>query len=214
MINLAEPVLSPELVRIIDRAHALHDFVINELPEDFADTDKNILTVGLYSLAEEHHRAILFLLGTGRFDGSAFALARPLIDAAFRAHWVYSCAEPEDVKKIVEGKDCYPKLEDLANQAGKRLSQPEMLDSLKPYIRSLHGFTHGGVEQLHFRFDKDGNVRPSYTDSDRAGLISLATLHFIGISIAWSQLALGPNQNSMIAAEAINAKYLEFRANR
>jgi hypothetical protein len=38
---------------------------------------------------------------------------------------------------------------------------------LRANVRTLHGFTHGGLEQLGRRFDAEGNLRANYSDQDR-----------------------------------------------
>jgi hypothetical protein len=63
----------------------MHGYIQNTLPDSMTlDRDEKKLIVGLLALVEEHHGAILYLLRTGQYDGSAFALARALIDAAYR----------------------------------------------------------------------------------------------------------------------------------
>jgi hypothetical protein len=34
-----------------------------------------------------------------------------------------------------------------------------LFSQVMPYIASLHGYTHGGLEQLGRRFDENGNVK-------------------------------------------------------
>jgi hypothetical protein len=74
------PHVSDEVLQAITRAEVMHGYIQNTLPGSMTlDSDEKILIVGLLALVEEHHGAILYLLRTGQYDGSAFALARPLI---------------------------------------------------------------------------------------------------------------------------------------
>ncbi len=206
---LPQPTLSKEFMQVIERAEAMHGFAIQSLPDTFTDENENSLVAALYSITEEHHAAILYLLRAGQFDGSAFTLARPLVDAAYRAHWIYACAKPEIVEKIRNGENCYPGLINMADAIEKKLSTDGIFTSIAPYINSLHEFAHGGMEQLLRRFDAAGNIRPSYSDADKIRLINASTAHFVALAIAWCQLIAGSNVDAICAREISN-KYSEL----
>jgi hypothetical protein len=102
------PPVSKQLQDEIHKAELMHDFITATMPDKFVgDTDQKILVAAIFSLTSEHHGAILHLLKSGRFDGSALALVRPLIDGAYRAHWIYSCAKPDVVVRIKNGENVY-----------------------------------------------------------------------------------------------------------
>ena len=206
---LPQPTLSTKLTQAIERAEAMHGFAIQSLPDTFTDENEDSLVAAFYSITEEHHAAILYLLRAGQFDGSAFTLARPLVDAAYRAHWLYACAKPEIVERIRKGENCYPGLINMANAIEKKLSTGGIFTSIAPYINSLHEFTHGGMEQLLRRFDAAGNVRPSYSDADKVRLINASTAHFVALTIAWCQLSTGLDVDALCARE-ISKKYSEL----
>ena len=127
----------------------MHNFILRTIPDKFlSDTDEKILVAAFFSLSLEHHGAILHLIREGQFDGSAFALVRPLIDAAYRAHWIYACAKPEIVLRIKKGEDVYPGLPNMASEIEKRSDAGGIFATIGPYLRALHGYTHGGLEQL------------------------------------------------------------------
>lgn len=99
--------ISDALKAEIARSIEMHTFVVRNVPDSFTgDTDEKILVGSYFSLVLEHHGAILHLFRTGQFDGSALALVRPLIDAAYRAHWVYSSASSENITKLRNGEKC------------------------------------------------------------------------------------------------------------
>jgi hypothetical protein len=165
-----KPTVSKELLLGVHQAEAMHNFIMETIPHDLIlDTDEKTLVTALYSLVQEHHGAILYLLRTGRFDGSALALTRPLIDAAYRAHWIYSCARPEIIQRIRAGEDCYPGLLNMADAIEAKMATDGLFTSINPYIKALHGYTHGGLEQLGRRFDAEGHVRPTYRDGEKQG---------------------------------------------
>ena len=168
----------------IQRAEQMHAFIQKTIPDRFiGDTDVMLLVASMF-LVMEHHGAILYLLRTGQYDGSAFALVRPLIDSAYRAHWVYACAKPDIVVRIKNGEDVFPGLINMATEIRSRVDYGWFFPSIAPYIKALHGYTHGGLEQLSRRFDAGGNVAPSYSDEEKREAINAVTGHFTALAIA------------------------------
>ena len=171
-----------------------------------------ILTKRFWSVASsplvlEHQGAILYLLETGQFDGSALALVRPLIDAAYRAHWAYSSASPENIAKLRAGEKCDPGLINMAEAVERKIDAGGFFLTITPYINALHGYTHGGLEQLGRRFDADGNIRPTYTDGEKTEAIRATTAHLVALAIAWCQIASGDNTVDNPSAKAISDFY-------
>jgi len=72
-------------------------------PRKLLRTDRDEIVIGLESLALEHISSVLLLLGTGDNTGSAFALARPTVEAALRAVWLYVGATDHEVLKARTG---------------------------------------------------------------------------------------------------------------
>jgi hypothetical protein len=183
------PRVSKQLQDEIFKAELMHDFTMATIPDRFVgDTDQKILVAAIFSLTSEHHGAILHLLKSGRFDGSALALVRPLIDGAYRAHWIYSCAKPDIVVRIKNGENAYPGLINMATETEKKINADGMFASIAPYINALHGYTHGGLEQLGRRFDAAGDVRPNYADGEKLEAVKATTAHLTALAIAWCQI--------------------------
>ena len=59
-----------------------------------------------------------------------------------------------------------------------------LFQALKPFITALHGYTHGGLEQLGRRFDGEGNVRPTYTDGERLEVVNATTAYLVMFAVA------------------------------
>ncbi len=212
MPTLPPPTLSQHLRQVLDSASTMHRFIADTALDSFTPaSDEIILVASLYSLVEEHHGAILYLLGAGQFDGSAFSLARPLIESGLRAHWIYSCAKPEHIQQIRTGKEnVYPPLRNMAEEIEKQMQAGGIFEAIIPGIKSLHEFTHGGLEQLLWRFDSNGNIRPSFSDDDRRMLVDSVTAHFTMLSIAWCQLSVGSSANGEIRAASIGSRFSEI----
>lgn len=202
--------VSPELTAELNRSAEMHMFIVRNVPDSFVgDTDEKLLTGALFSLVLEHHGAILHLLGTGQFDGSALALVRPLIDAAYRAHWIYSSASPENIAKLRAGEKCDPGLINMAEAVEKKIGADGFFVAIGPYITALHGYTHGGLEQLGRRFDANENIKPNYGDGEKVEAIRATTAHLAALAIAWSQIASGDNTIDNPNATAISQYYSE-----
>ena len=77
------------------------------------------------------HAAILYLLKAARYDGSALALVRPLIDGAYRAHWIYSCAKPV-FARIKNSENVYPRLINMADEIEKKVNADGLIATITP----------------------------------------------------------------------------------
>ena len=212
MAIVEKSLVSEGLLNEIQRAEVIHDFILKTIPDRIiADTEEKILVVSLFSLALEHHRAILHLFKAGPFDGSALALVRPLIDAAYRAHWIYSCATPEIIRRISEGRDeIYPRWPNLALEVEKRIGTGGYFAAIVPHIHTLHGYTHGGIEQLARRYDTpDGDVKPSYPDAIKIESVKVITAHLTALAIAYCQvISPDPSGKTDPCAKAISEFYI------
>jgi hypothetical protein len=206
------PAVNKEVIERIGIAGTMHNFVLATVPDRLLlDTDQKLIIVALFSLTIEHHGAILYLLRSGRFDGSAFALARPLVDAVYRAFWVHFCATPQHLESIRKGGSPYPGLPNMADEVDKRMSYTSgLFTMLKPFITSLHGYTHGGLEQLGRRFDNQGNIQPTYDDGAKIEAINATTSYLVMLAVAWCQIVAGGQPDQEPRSAAIMERYNEL----
>lgn len=208
---IAKPTVSKEVLEEIANAEAMHNFILATMPGGFvSDTDVKILVAALFSLTLEHHGAILYLLKAGRFDGSAFTLVRPLVDGTYRAHWIYACAKPDIVVRIKNGEDVYPGLINMATEVEKKSDAGGVFAAIAPYIHALHGYTHGGIEQLGRRFNAAGDVQANYADGEKLEAIKATTGYITALAIAWCQLISTDAPDKEPRSKAISDKYIEL----
>jgi hypothetical protein len=208
---IIEPAVSKGVLDEILKAEGMHNFILATMPDRFlSDTDVKILVAAIFSLTLEHHGAILYLLKAGQFDGSAFALVRPLIDGTYRAHWIYACAKPDIVVRIKNGEDVYPGLINMATEVERKSDAGGVFAAIAPYIHALHGYTHGGLEQLGRRFDPAGDVRPNYADAEKLEAIKATTGHLTALAIAWCQLVSTDAPDKEPRSKAISDRYIEL----
>jgi hypothetical protein len=206
--------IDKEILEQIAVAETMHNFVLESVPQRFlTDTDQKTIVVALFSLVVEHHGAILTLLKLGRFDGSAFALLRPLIDAVYRAFWVHYCAKPEHLAAIRKGDSPYPRLPNMADEVDKHMTYTGgLFSALKPHIKTLHGYTHGGLEQLGRRFDTSGNVQPNYAAGEKLEVINSSTAYLVMLAVSWCQIVDGGPPEKEKQSELIMNRYNELFA--
>jgi hypothetical protein len=192
----------------------MHNFVLEAVPQAFkTETDEKTIIVALFSLVVEHHGAILTLLKTGRFDGSVFALVRPLVDAVYRAFWVHFCAKPEHLAAIRNGDSPYPGLPNMADEVEKKMDATDgLFTAVKPHIKSLHGYTHGGLEQLGRRFDASGDVRANYAAGEKLEVVNSTTAYLVILAIAWCQIVDGGPPEKEERSASIMERYSEVFA--
>jgi hypothetical protein len=206
------PAVSKQLQDEIDKAEKMHGFIMTTIPDKFVgDPEEKLpLVAAIFSLIAEHHGAVLYLLKSGRFDGSALALVRPMIDGAYRAHWIYSCAKPEIIARIRKGENVYPGLINMATEIEKKLDTDGLFVSVAPYINGLHGYTHGGLEQLGRRFDSTGTeVRPNYSDGEKLEVVKATTAHLTALAIAWCQLVSTERPEKEPLSKKISDHYVD-----
>ncbi len=206
-----EPTVSQELLLQVDLAEKMHNFVLANVPDRLIlDTDEKTVLVALFSLTIEHHGAILHLLKSGRFDGSALALTRPLIDCVYRGLWLHCAGKSEHFDTVRTGGSPYPGLPNMADSIDKRLPDTDgLFQILKPFITALHGYTHGGLEQLGRRFDAEGNVCASYSDGERVEVVRATTSYVVMFAVAWCQIYAGGDPNAEPRSAAIMQHYSE-----
>jgi hypothetical protein len=134
---------------------------------------------------------------------------RPLIDAAYRAHWIYSCATPDIVARIKNGENVYPGLINMATEIEKKIDADGMFASVAPYINALHGYTHGGLEQLGRRFDATGiAVKPNYSDGEKLEVVKATTAHLTALAVAWCQIVSTKPPNQEPLSKKISDHYV------
>jgi hypothetical protein len=81
--------------------------------------------------------------------------------------------------------------------------------TISPYIKALHGYTHGGLEQLGRRFNADGNIQSNYSDEEKIEAVKATTAHLAALAIAWCQIASDDNTADNPNAKAIGDFYSE-----
>lgn len=111
---------------------------------EFAGGEKEKLAVSCLEVSLEHQSSIL-LLGTHLQYGSMFALLRPSGEAYVRGRWLFRCADSQGIVNFKNGK--IKKFPDLLTEI-EAVQPGHSMQPFRALIKSLHDFTHTGINQL------------------------------------------------------------------
>jgi hypothetical protein len=119
------------------------------------------------SVAREHHRAIVLLVAHSLY-GSAFALARLLLEAYVRGAWLHQCATDENLEQFESDRF------DREHPFGSLVEDLEKLEGFNVGVLSaikraswnaLCGFTHTGMHQVGRRVT-ESYIEPNYDEAE------------------------------------------------
>jgi len=132
------------------------------------------LVIGLISQLIEHHEAMLLLIMKD-MTGSAFALARSIVEGMYRGLWIDRGASDSEVDRFVEkdeieiGMSAMAKAIDAVYDSGRSFS-----DLKRRSWDALNSYTHNGMLQLGRRFTKT-EAKTAYTDAQRSEIMETVT---------------------------------------
>lgn len=131
-------------------------------------TNRDGLCLLHWSLIFDHHQGMLLLLRHG-FHAPAFALMRPLEEAFLRLFLAMYGTENQ-AKALWEGTYS-TEFEAVWKQVYDKIGLEARFDSwFKDKVKALHGFTHGGKEQL-VRQARGSDIVSSYTEDEVRSLV-------------------------------------------
>ena len=184
----------------------MHQFIADRLADKYPDDDRRSLFAALLSLAQSHHEAILVLAGEQRLRGSAFALFRPLVEAAYRGLFAAFIASDEQVEAIKAGGEPYGHFNELAAALDVAFKTDKLfLQFGGESWKMLNGYTHGGLEQLARRIDSEGSVRDHFSADEIQSLLASSTSLLTRTVIPFLQV-----MQRVEAAHAISMKYVDL----
>ena len=184
---MSEKTISTALFEVIKKSDLIDKRIGDSISEfEFTSSSKNNIVVAFMSIILQHHNSIV-LLTNENLQSSASALARPLVDALYRGTWVTLVADEEMAQKISKGTECFAKTEKLAKQIDSTINSTTFSEIWKRNSTTLHGMTHGGVEQLARQFNDDASkVEPSFTDKEMIELLNSSTVNLAMMLLALS----------------------------
>ncbi len=191
--------LSEQFMSIEDYLEKPKDFWLwlhlrtNEMP--FASLDTRVRCAGgCFHLALEHNDAII-VLTQNRLYGSAWVLARPLLEAYVRGAWLATCASNDEIESYLAGK-C-PRFQKLIDAIGtdQETGGAWLYQIHKRYWSVLNEYTHGGAAQVVHR-NTESAIESAYAVDELAELLSYATE--VSIRVAAEFFALAGQEKLLI----------------
>lgn len=156
---------------VIAQANALSEslqLLLSNDKQHVNKTNRDCLCLLHWSLIFDHHQGMLLLLRYG-FHAPAFALMRPLEEAFLRLFLAMYGTENQ-VKALWNGT-YHTEFEVVWKQVYEKIGLEPRFDSwLKDKVKALHGFTHGGKEQL-VRQASGSDIVSSYTNDEVRSLV-------------------------------------------
>lgn len=147
---------------------------------------------GSFCLSSEHHKAIVLLIYK-RIDASAFALARPMVEAFLRGIWLHRCATGEQWEKVQN--DDFPRIRSIAEdiETLEGYGKP-FTGLLERSLSAFHSYTHGGLLPIS-RHQKIDTIESNYSDEERHEILDIANQ--IGFLSALNVAGLAHNNELM-----------------
>ena len=173
---------------------------LNKYPDD----TRTVIVIGFTDQVIEHHESMLVLIRAGKV-GSAFALARSLVEAMYRGMWINFCATTGEVERFARTDNIGLNMTELAraNDAGYRAG--DLFEDLKHRSwDALNSYTHTGMLQLGRRFTEH-RVEPSYTDAQIFEITTAVTTCVL--MLVGKFLAVQNHPEECRAAEALIETY-------
>jgi|ERR1017187_515761 hypothetical protein len=140
----------------------------------YPDSLRTVILAGCVDQMIEHHEAMLCLMRNAKF-GSAFALARSIVEGMYRGLWLNFCATDAQVEQF-ERKDELPlSMAELADAIDEKYSAEGFFADLKKRTwPALNSYTHTGMLQLGRRFTGH-KAEPSYKDGEISAVTTTVT---------------------------------------
>jgi hypothetical protein len=131
----------------------------------YTDDLRTVLVIGFITQTIEHHEAMLLLI-RGEKVGSAFALARSLVEGMYRGLWINFVATDIEVTRFERRDDIGLSMTELACAIDGAYHAEQFFEGFKTRSwDALNSYAHTGLLQLGRRF-REHNVEPAYSDRE------------------------------------------------
>jgi hypothetical protein len=163
--------MTPERIATAEEFLAELHQLTNEI--EMLPTEKNRAAAASFSIAQDHHAAIVFLM-KNTFYSSSFALLRLLFDAYLRGLWLKHCATETQVSAIFRGgeppRTMVTEIESTEAFTGGVLSRIK-----KKNWSAMCDFTHTGGLHLQ-RWQSQDSVEPTFEPEELEECLNCAEL--------------------------------------
>lgn len=184
--------LGAELARALE----LQNFVKESLNgASSVKSPRAVMSGMLYHLSYEHSASMLKLIGDGHV-ASALALLRPSYDALIRGVWSGHSASDAEIERICSRNGDFPKNGKIGSciESNAPIALRGIANAVHRVVpeKIRHGLTHGGVEQLVYRFD-GATIGARFPDDTIIGFVRAASTIMLGAAIG---IAMQPGSDA------------------
>ena len=123
---------------------------------------RSVLVAGSIQLAREHQFAMVDL-AKGVHYASLLALTRSVYEAYVWASWTLRIATDDRLQALSQNRLSRGLERMVKDLDGIKFVGNPMLPYMKPAIKRMDGFVHGGFEQLRYRIHAE-RIHPEYPD--------------------------------------------------
>ncbi len=125
---------------------------------EYTSSERSNLFMALFDISLEHAKSIVILIENGKF-GSAYTLARPLIETFIRGAWVQKCATQVEVERFSQRDKIKKDFGTLIEEVESKTGWPDFFSWIKDNLyKNMNSYTHGGNQLTARRFAGDSLV--------------------------------------------------------
>jgi hypothetical protein len=166
------------IVSTVDEELELAEHTIEEVKKiltglQLSGEDWSVVTAGMIHQGIEHHEAIVLLIRS-KLTGSAFSLARVVVEVLVRGAWIMCCATPEQVTRFIKEDKIDPTFGEMSEAIDKSQGITYFRDLKQRTWGMLNSYTHTGILQLGRRWAGD-KLDPSYKDGEKIEVLRACT---------------------------------------
>lgn len=135
---------------------------------------RTLMVIGFIDQMIEHHEGMLLLTRCNKV-GSAFTLARSVVEGMYRGLWINFCATDAQIEDF-EWEDELPvNMSEMARAIDEKYRAEGFFENFKQRSwASLCSYTHTGLLQLGRRFTGE-NLQPAYNDREMQEAVTSVT---------------------------------------
>jgi hypothetical protein len=142
--------------------------------DGYPDNLRTVVVIGFLDQMVEHHGAMLLLIRNGQV-GSAFALARSIVESMFRGLWINLPATDPEIAAFERDDEIPLRMPALSQAIDQAYGAGDLFEDLKNRgWAALCSYTHTGILQLGRRFTGH-NVQPAYNEAEIFEVTTTAT---------------------------------------
>ncbi|HVZ61645.1 MAG TPA: hypothetical protein VG892_12745 [Terriglobales bacterium] len=193
--------LREELIRVEAALQAAKQILARQ---EYVITDQQAqlripLVISLIDQAIEHHEAMLLLI-TRDMTGSAFALARSVVEGVYRGLWINQGATHEEIQRFTQKDEIsisMGKLSEVIDASNN--TETFFADLKKRSWDVLNSYTHNGMMQLSRRFTGT-DLQPAYTDGQISEIMTIVTTRILLLIMSFLGLRGHANERAEVEA--------------